>query len=1482
MKITKLVFFAVLMLLSISSFAQSFTPVDYAFMKVPTTSRYGISGTQSFPRYLLTSTSANGYGIWGVNKVNKWFLMSNLISDQVQSAGTIGSGPYGDVSSGTFDSSFNATVAGYVKVTANLRGSVRFVALSASRDSILIRGFDDEHLRDTLPDIDIRFLGIPKPLSTNDPIKASPRKFPSIFLGMGGVQAGPRVTQAHEADPLDWFDVACDAKYLYITWTRSLSADSVIFPTLQVWAAAVELSTGNVAVNPFRVTNPAVLQGVGRRPTIACDVRHNGSAPFGPRFDVSYITAINNVDGNPRRVMHFFYNNGANIGPYPMLDSMRFIAGGSNNMYGNPQHCRILVGSVPNWGGIAPVKGIYVLVDRHDTLGNLANHLVFHKILNNTDAINIGSMVDGILRNTLRPSPVQNGPTFVYDAPIAAVANPYDGRANSEYDEFHCLYSVYQFVGGEAKKPVLIVRGTNNGFFGATNTITPLSRFSLNGGTSWQRTLGHIDDEYVLSVNQMGLFASWRAADTGNYERVIFTRDTSRRFDEAIEENTLVSHRCFVGDGTTHLGTPGATLANGLKMTLWTDPYYRKDSANDATYIPGNHPNGENYNANLMFVNTSHSVPVSLQIGASNSTYSSPQSFLTCLPNHLITYHDSLTDRAQSLIINPYHQLDWYGGPFDSVPVNYRRSTIHGAGKIILKPNSDLFIHGGAKMIIHDYARLEANRAFITFLHEPSILPISNTTDSNYQNQTTGLNVNDHGKLIVYGSAKIDTSYVYAGVGHYERESLIQILPSLYEYSTPPLNVNQFSATQTFFDGGYLIPTPGIDFGLFNFGILADADVNKPVRKVLVNECFLFGTVIIGERITTDFTITNSQFWRYGGDAAISITRPITSTDSYENITISGNEIAIDDEHTLDFSLAIPAIHIQNYSLPRTTAIDGDEIIVSDNYIYPSGGLTPYYERGDSCYAIGLFNTSAIVTGNIVDMAGMKYGIQNIYQGAVNAFSNSFFCSNSITNCSGAGLSTRQWRGHGRKNRISGSAVGHNSISQDLAGITYSRYYNNIGPGLKLSHGTTSISLRGVSGSGGAAQYPAYDTIDHNNSPYSDTSGQIVTYSANLKMGTNDMDTADFENFAKNNIIADSLGHNLIYAPYPSTAIGGINQNYWGFGNWGSLTPILLPPHDNTLMPGIEYQPAIDSPVCSTTPFGDPETVSCGIWYIWQVVKPNEQRPQSLDSVSCIELQELAASYEFETKFRLEYDTLKYAMEQCYSINKYWNNFSGINFSCYGMSNIPERFDTCREWLKKVLYYNTIDSDYYCADVNAIKGTFWYFPGRGIDLLGALAIEKYIVESGKCTNWWTRADYINDSVYTMKELIYSWRDSVQDSIKTPFNPVMPTIDDLNLGILRGPNEVVGRTHDYRLGELIAVRNPFNDVLDLKYHLIKNGLVKVDVLDVLGRTIYSEGQGYKPEGEHTLTIQTHTWSSGSYYVRLSTPSGEIKTVKLIKE
>lgn len=77
-------------------------------------------------------------------------------------------------------------------------------------------------------------------------------------------------------------------------------------------------------------------------------------------------------------------------------------------------------------------------------------------------------------------------------------------------------------------------------------------------------------------------------------------------------------------------------------------------------------------------------------------------------------------------------------------------------------------------------------------------------------------------------------------------------------------------------------------------------------------------------------------------------------------------------------------------------------------------------------------------------------------------------------------------------------------------------------------------------------------------------------------------------------------------------------------------------------------------------------------------------------------------------------------------------------------------------------------------------------------------------------------------------------------------------------------------------------NPVYSELTITYHLDVAQPITITIHNLIGQEVKSIGTQWTNKGDHTLTINTNSLSSGSYYVRLSAPSGEIRTVKLIKE
>jgi hypothetical protein len=307
------------------------------------------------------------------------------------------------------------------------------------------------------------------------------------------------------------------------------------------------------------------------------------------------------------------------------------------------------------------------------------------------------------------------------------------------------------------------------------------------------------------------------------------------------------------------------------------------------------------------------------------------------------------------------------------------------------------------------------------------------------------------------------------------------------------------------------------------------------------------------------------------------------------------------------------------------------------------------------------------------------------------------------------------------------------------------------------------------------------------------------------------------------------------------------------------------------------------SPVSANSVLNTFSGVTCG--GVSTVTDKGTHDPMSLiqngeSEESCSLIRQTASSLKQGGEWIKAHDTLIYYVEHCTGIVRTFNAFSSLTTTNFNRSSNPDRYREHREWLKNVLYYDP-DSLYYCEDVNAIIHTFAYFDSiRGSsDALGQMAVLRFLLEENKCVylHDFFRETLTDDSIYIRNV----WSDTVTDPTATPLDTTVPSLEDLDLGILRGPLEVASE-HLVHIGNIIAERNPFTDALDLKYKLEHSGMVRIDIHDVLGRSVYAEGQGYKQPGDYRVSLQTHDWASGTYYVRLSTPSGEVKTVKVIKE
>lgn len=76
-------------------------------------------------------------------------------------------------------------------------------------------------------------------------------------------------------------------------------------------------------------------------------------------------------------------------------------------------------------------------------------------------------------------------------------------------------------------------------------------------------------------------------------------------------------------------------------------------------------------------------------------------------------------------------------------------------------------------------------------------------------------------------------------------------------------------------------------------------------------------------------------------------------------------------------------------------------------------------------------------------------------------------------------------------------------------------------------------------------------------------------------------------------------------------------------------------------------------------------------------------------------------------------------------------------------------------------------------------------------------------------------------------------------------------------------------------------NPFNEMTQIVYHVMKPGMVSVELYDVLGRKVKTLAHGFQSQGVHRISVNGAKLASGVYLCRLTTPEHRL-TTKLVLE
>lgn len=270
-----------------------------------------------------------------------------------------------------------------------------------------------------------------------------------------------------------------------------------------------------------------------------------------------------------------------------------------------------------------------------------------------------------------------------------------------------------------------------------------------------------------------------------------------------------------------------------------------------------------------------------------------------------------------------------------------------------------------------------------------------------------------------------------------------------------------------------------------------------------------------------------------------------------------------------------------------------------------------------------------------------------------------------------------------------------------------------------------------------------------------------------------------------------------------------------------------------------------------------------------------------VDSATCESIREQGASLDYNGRYRDAYDTLRFYVEHCYSIEEVWREFGDISGACLGMTQDGDTvWARYRGWLKDVLYLDP-DSNYYCADLREYALSFAHRDefGNSPDFRTTLAIYQFLYDSSSCYGLRFEAQTI------LKQYHKIWRDSVKDTLKSPFDTTLPSLDQIGQTFLRGFSAGVAEgteASSHSIGELRAEKNPFSGDAELAYTTNLPTVAKLEVYDALGHMLWTDGQGYLDPGEHHQRIPITGWGAGTFYARLTTLKGEVKTVKLVHE
>ena len=213
---------------------------------------------------------------------------------------------------------------------------------------------------------------------------------------------------------------------------------------------------------------------------------------------------------------------------------------------------------------------------------------------------------------------------------------------------------------------------------------------------------------------------------------------------------------------------------------------------------------------------------------------------------------------------------------------------------------------------------------------------------------------------------------------------------------------------------------------------------------------------------------------------------------------------------------------------------------------------------------------------------------------------------------------------------------------------------------------------------------------------------------------------------------------------------------------------------------------------------------------------------------------------------------------------------------------------TFRDWLESVLYLDTTNPEYFCADVEVLASTMPLphdtAPGaRSRETNIPLSVIRWLLLNTTCDTPQLWQEYEHSRLDQLEE----W---ANDPTKYQLDTTLSPLDSIQPGLL----ELLEMHSLYAevnplpnapaiLSNAIAAPNPADAGTVISFTMNREAYVRITLFDVLGKQLGSSAfESFFGTGNKSVPILLVGLPSGTYYARIQTAYGEVQTVKLVKE